>query len=158
MDGVSLIPNPPRHGEGNRAKRGGGGVPSLRRPEVYTARKLRREMSLPEVLLWQRLKNAQTGRKFRKQHPIGPFVADFYCAETRTVIEVDGEAHNRADRPARDADRDRFMTENGYRVIHIPAVDILRDADAATDAIAALVASPLHRPADGPPPRTGEDL
>ena len=158
MDGVTASLNPPRHGEGDHAQRGGGGVPNLRRPEVYVARKLRRAMSLPEVLVWQRLKNEQTGVRFRKQHPIGSFVVDFYCAATRTVIEIDGEVHNRADRPARDADRDRFLTENGYRVIHIPAADILRDADRATDALAALVASPLHRPADGSPPRAGEDL
>ena len=70
----------------------------------------------PEVLLWQRLKGGQSGVKFRKQHPIGDYVADFYCAATRTVIEVDGEAHNRGDRPRRDIDRDRFLKENGYRV------------------------------------------
>ncbi len=150
--------DPPRHGEGDRAKRGGGGVHHLRRPEVYLARKLRRNMSLPEILLWQRLKGSKAGLKFRKQHPIGPFVADFYCAETRTVIEVDGEVHDRADRPMRDVERDRFLEENGYRVIHISAGEILRDVDGASAAIASLVATPLHRPADGPPPRAGEDL
>ena len=61
--------NPPRDGEGDRAKRGGGGSPNLRRPEVYEARRARREMSLPEVLLWQRLKGSPQGIAFRKKHP-----------------------------------------------------------------------------------------
>ena len=144
--------NPPRHGEGDRAQRGGGGAPrSLRKPSVYTARKLRRDMSLPEVLLWQRLKGAQSGLKFRKQHPIGDYIADFYCAETRTVVEVDGEAHGRGERPTRDAARDVFLKQNGYRIIHVMAAEILRDADEAATSVAALVASPLHQPAAGPP-------
>ncbi len=130
----------------------------MHRPEVYIARKLRREMTLPEVLLWQRLKGSQSGLKVRKQHPIGPYVADFYCSATRTAIEVDGEAHDRADRPARDVEREAFLIENGYRVIHVPASEILRDADAAAASVAALAAAPLHRPADGPPPRAGEEL
>ena len=125
------------------------------RPEVSLARKLRREMSLPEVLLWQRLKGGQSGLKFRKQHPIGEYVADFYCAATRTAVEVDGEAHNRGDRPMRDTARDAFLAENGYRVIHIMADEVLRNADEAAAAVAALAASPLHPDAArrGPPPR-----
>src|SRR3546814_9850940 len=97
--------NPPRNGEGDRAQRGGGGVPQMRRPEVYAARKLRRELSLPEILIWQRVKSAQTGLKFRKQHPIGPYVADFYCSRAHLVVEVDGEAHERGDRQDRKSTR-----------------------------------------------------
>ena len=98
--------NPPRHGEGDRAKRGGGGVScTLRRPEIYEARRARREMSLPEVLLWQRLKGSPQGIAFRKQHPIGQYRADFYCALARLVIEVDGIAHDLGDRPERDVER-----------------------------------------------------
>ena len=75
------------------------------------------------------------------------------------MIEVDGEVHNRGEQPARDNMRGRFLSENRYRVMRIPAVEILRDADGVADAIAALVASPLHHSAalNGPPPRTGED-
>ncbi len=155
MDGV----NPPRHGEGDRAAqpRGGGGVPQTRRPETYTARKLRRDMSLPEVLLWQRLRGQATGLKFRRQHPVGNYIADFYCSSVKLVIEVDGESHNRVDRPTRDLHRDRFMEENGYQMLRIAASEILKDADKVAASIAALGASPLHRPAGGPPPRAGEE-
>ncbi|HEY0621754.1 endonuclease domain-containing protein [Sphingomonas sp.] len=123
------------------------------------ARKLRREMSYPEVLLWQRLRGGKTGARFRKGHPIGPYVADFYCAAVRLVVEVDGFSHEVGDRPKRDSARTAFLEENGYRVLRIQASEILQDADAVATSIASLVAPPLHHPAppDGPPPRAGED-
>jgi very-short-patch-repair endonuclease len=131
---------------------GGGGTRQMLRPEVVLARKLRREMSYPEVLLWQRLRGGKIGAKFRKGHPIGPYVVDFYCAALRLVIEVDGFAHEVGDRPKRDANRTIFLEENGYRVVRIEAKDILHDADEVAASIASLVASPLHHPAapDGP--------
>jgi len=117
-------------------------------------------MSLPEVILWQRLRAKKTGLKFRRQHPVGPYVIDFYCRETRLAIEIDGEGHNRGDRPARDGRRDAFLTENGFRVLHVAAARILKDPDAAAEAIAAYAARPLHHlpeEANGPPPRSRED-
>jgi hypothetical protein len=97
MTGTKLY-DPPRNGEGDRAKRGGGGPPLLRTPikQVKRARKLRREMSLPEVLLWQALRTRPGGLKFRKQFPIGAIIVDFACLERRLIVEVDGESHNRA--------------------------------------------------------------
>lgn len=144
-----------------RAKRGGGGgAPrTLRRKEVYEARRARREMSLPEVLLWQRLKGAPQGVSFRKQHPIGAYRADFYCAAIRLVIEVEGIAHDMGDRPARDAAQTDALREKGYRIGRIPAVDVLRDPDGVAASIVATTKSPLHHSpaASGPPPRAGED-
>jgi len=110
-------------------------------------------MTLPEVLLWQRVRGAAASVKFRRQHPVGPYVADFYCAATRTVVEVDGEVHGRGERPERDLSRDEFLRGQGYRVLHVPAAEILRDADAAASSIAAFAATPLHQPSAGPPPR-----
>jgi very-short-patch-repair endonuclease len=150
----------PGTGRGTAAEGGGGGgLPTLRKPVVDTARKLRREMSYPEVLLWQRLRGGGAGAKVRRQHPIGPYIADFYCSEKRLVIEVDGEAHERGDRPMRDEKRDRYLHANGYEVLRIMAADVLKDADGAAAIIAALLKSPLHRSpaASGPPPRAGED-
>ncbi|WP_367113614.1 endonuclease domain-containing protein [uncultured Sphingomonas sp.] len=137
---------------------GGGGAPRMLRPEVSAARRLRRDMPLPEVQLWQRLCGSPRGVRFRRQHPIGPYVVDFYCAKASLVFEIDGMAHDCADRPARDALRDAFLTENGHRVVRIAAARVLADAQATADAIVSLAARPLHRPADGPPPRAGEDL
>ena len=151
------IQNPPRHGEGDRAQRGGGGARQSRRLEVSAARRLRREMSLPEVLLWQRLRGGGSGRKFRRQHPIGPYIADFYCAAVKLVIEVDGSVHDAVGRPERDEERERFIVENGLRVMHVRASDILRDVDGVAASIAMLTSPPLHQPAAGPPPHAGED-
>ena len=150
--------NPPRNGEGDRAKRGGGGAPPMQRPVVYNARKLRREMSLPEVLLWEQLRAAKQGMKFRRQHPIGPYIADFYCSATKLVIEIDGEAHDRGDRPERDTVRDAAMQNAGYEVLRISAVDVLKDMEAVILTIRAAAESPLHRASTVPLPASGEDL
>ncbi|MBV9842082.1 MAG: endonuclease domain-containing protein [Sphingomonadaceae bacterium] len=155
MAGVIL----PDTGRGTAGEAGGGGgVRQARRPEVATARKLRRMMSLPEVLLWERLRGGSVGAKFRRQHPIGPYVVDFYCREGRLIVEVDGEVHNRGERTTRDAVREAFLRENGFRFFRTPAADVLRDPDAVAQSIAALVECLLHQPAAGPPPRAGEEL
>ncbi|NTS66208.1 DUF559 domain-containing protein [Sphingomonas sp. HHU CXW] len=116
-------------------------------------------MSLPEVLLWQRLRRRSAGVKFRRQHPFAGYVLDFYCPAFRLAVEVDGEAHDRGDRPLRDARRDAVLQANGLTILRIAAADVLRDPDAVADAVAR-TASPLHRPAGGPPPHAwhGEDL
>jgi very-short-patch-repair endonuclease len=118
-------------------------------------------MSLPEVLLWQRLRGSPGGVSFRKQHPIEPYVADFYCSAAKLVIDLDGIAHDLGNRPAHDEKRDAFLRERGYRLFRVAATDVLRDQDSiARSIIAYAAASPLHRPAApaGPPPRPGEDL
>lgn len=128
------------------------------RPEVVLARRQRREMTYPEVLLWQRLRRKAAGLRVRKLHPIGPYVVDFYCAASRLVIEVDGEIHSQPEALAKDPVRQRFLEENGYQVVRVNASDILRDADGVATSIGQLAARPLHRPSDGPPPRAGEDM
>ena len=159
MDGVNGLENPPRDGEGDRAKRGGGGSRSTRRPETYTARKNRREMTLPEVLLWQRLSGSKLGAKFRKQHPIQPYVVDFYCASARLVVEVDGLAHDNAERAERDTVRDQALIDQGSDVLRLPASLILGVMESALTAIAARVESPLRQPRRGRHlPASGEDL
>jgi very-short-patch-repair endonuclease len=130
---------------------------------VKRARKLRRTMSLPEVLLWQALRERPAGLKFRKQHPSGAYILDFYCADARLAIEIDGEAHSRGDRPGRDGARDVWLDGHGIATLRIPAVELLRDLDAAMRWILHIARSrlPLHHPAapGGPPPRDklGED-
>ena len=153
---MSEVDQPPRDGEGDRAKRGGGDSNFVPRPAVVRARKLRREMSVPERLLWQRLRLRPLGLKFRRQHPIGPYITDFCCLAKRFVVEVDGSAHDALDRAKFDERRIGFIKENGFRVLRVAAARVLVDADETAEAIVARVASPLHRPAAGPPPRAGE--
>jgi very-short-patch-repair endonuclease len=86
-------------------------------------------MSLPEVLLWRELKTRPRGLKFRKQHPFGRFVADFYCDAAKLAIEVDGIAHDMGDQPEFDAQRDAWFETQGIRTLRIPARDVLSDID-----------------------------
>lgn len=120
------------------------------------ARQFRRSLSLPERLLWVRLRGAQL--RFRRQHPIGPYVLDFYCPAARIAIEVDSMAHDIGDRPQRDEIRTIWLNTQGVEVLRLPAKQVLDDADGAAEAVIALCAErarPLHHPAppDGPPPR-----
>ena len=107
-------------------------------PDVLrNARRLRREMTLPEVLLWRLLRGKPQGLKFRTQHPYRNWVFDFYCDSAKAVIEVDGIAHEMGDRPARDARRDAALHAAGFRVLRIPATDVLRDPEETAEAILA---------------------
>ena len=115
------------------------------------ARQLRRKMSLPEVLLWQQLRQSPGGHRFRRQHPAGPYDLDFYCAPARLAIEVDGEAHDYGDRPARDAERDAWLEGQGVRVLRISAKAVLTDLDAVIRLILASVEPPPPRPAGAVP-------
>jgi len=127
---------------------------------IGKARRLRQAMSLPEVLLWRALRERPGGLKFRRQHPAGSYIFDFYCADARLAIEIDGEAHSRGDRPARDAARDAWILNAGIQTFRVPAEDLLRDIESVLRAI--LAAALARRPAlpDGPPPRDelGEDV
>ncbi|MGN6819649.1 MAG: endonuclease domain-containing protein [Sphingomonas sp.] len=125
---------------------------------VQQARRLRREMSLPEVLLWQELRKRPDGLKFRRQRPTGRKLSlDFFCSDARLAIEVDGEAHGRGDRPERDANRDAWLDGVGVATLRIPAVEVLGNLSGVVEHILATARArlPLHHPAapGGPPPR-----
>jgi very-short-patch-repair endonuclease len=97
------------------------------------ARRLRKQMSLPEVLLWRLLRKASP--PIRRQHPVGSYVLDFYCPAAKLIIEVDGFAHDTGDRPGRDEARDAWLRAQGLRVERIAARDVLRDCVGCADAI-----------------------
>ncbi|BCA58874.1 endonuclease domain-containing protein [Sphingomonas sp. HMP6] len=110
------------------------GSPSGKR----NAKKLRREMTPPEIALWLALRQNAEGLRFRKQHGVGDYVLDFYCAPARLAIEVDGEAHGRGDRPLRDARRDVQLAALGLLVVRYPASDVLRDFESVARQIIAV--------------------
>jgi very-short-patch-repair endonuclease len=143
--------DPPRYGEGDHPQDGGGAPAVLRSPikQVKRARELRRNMSLPEILLWQQLRRRPGGYKFRRQFPVVGLTTDFACLERRLVIEVDGEGHSFGDRPRRDAARDALLFRAGFAVLRIPARDVLGDLDAV---VRWIVASCTEES----PPRNGE--
>jgi very-short-patch-repair endonuclease len=100
------------------------------------ARSLRKAMSPPEVMLWTRLRGRAPDRPtFRRQHPLGLVVLDFYCPSARLAIEVDGMTHWDEQAQWRDRARDQWLERQGVTVMRIDASAVYRDADAAADAI-----------------------
>ena len=93
-------------------------------------------MSPPEVKLRALLRRSRGGVRFRRQHPIGPYVADFYCPAAKLVIEVDGMIHDFTLGP--DASRDEYMRALGLTVLRIPAADIMADALSVADGLVRL--------------------
>ena len=92
-------------------------------------------MSHPERLLWQALRLRPAGLKFRRQHPLGSYTADFYCASLKLVIEVDGDAHDMGNNPELDARRDQWMRGQGLRVLRFNAKDVFKDLSSVVTAI-----------------------
>jgi very-short-patch-repair endonuclease len=77
-------------------------------------------MSMPERKLWNRIKDRRLrGLKFRRQHPIGAYTADFFCAEAKLLVELDSSWHN--SRQEEDAQRDRYMVSLGFETLRIRA-------------------------------------
>jgi very-short-patch-repair endonuclease len=103
------------------------------------AKALRRAMTRPENLLWSPLRRNQQGLHFRRQHAIGPYILDFYCATARLCVEVDGPAH--ADQFASDARRTRWLAGQGIRVVRF-SVDEVEARPAAVLAAIARAAAP----------------
>jgi very-short-patch-repair endonuclease len=115
-------------------------------------------MTLPEVALWQQLRHRPDGLKFRRQHPAGPYVLDFYCEEARLCIEVDGAVHDFGDAPTADAHRDRWLAEAGIGTVRIAAADVLRNLNGVLRFIVLQCrAKPLHHSTapSGPAPLQG---
>jgi len=108
-------------------------------------RQFRREATPAERLLWMQLRNSQIeGRKFRRQHPIGQFVADFCCPSAKLVVELDGGIHGA--QLEEDRTRQSFLEGRGYRVLRFPNGDVLRSPGAVLAQIADALRAPLIRP------------
>jgi very-short-patch-repair endonuclease len=99
-------------------------------------KQLRRDMTPPERKLWKVLRGEQLGVKFRRQHPIGPYIADFYSREAQLVVEVDGvAAHSGEEAFEYDRARDTYMESLGLRVMRIPASEVEHNLEGVRDAI-----------------------
>ena len=99
------------------------------------ARTQRKAPSLPEGLLWRELRAKAGGVKFRRQHPVGRYVLDFYCAAAKCGFEIDGVAHDMGTRPERDVARDAWLAEHGIRIVRIPAREVLDHPAGVAEAI-----------------------
>ncbi|MEI6417728.1 MAG: DUF559 domain-containing protein [Sphingomonadales bacterium] len=116
---------------------------TLPAPQLANARRLRREMTRHETMLWSRLRNSQLGHKFSRQISIGPFIADFVCRQARLVVELDGSRHN----VVQDARRDDWMAAQGYQVLRFQNQQL----DADIEAVLRVIWLHLTDPPPAPP-------
>ena len=107
------------------------------------ARRLRRNSTPPERVMWRALRNRQLGGlKFRRQHEIGPYVADFYCAEARLVVELDGAMHEKS--REHDTRRDAYIRSQGDEVIRFTVSEFTRSKDAVLSTILRIARSRIE--------------
>lgn len=110
------------------------------------AQMLRGRMTLPEIVLWRHLKEGRLeGLRFRRQHPLLGYVLDFYCADRRLAVEVDGRHHAEPEQALHDARRDRRLLEQGVLTLRVQAADVLK-GDWPEDALARIAEAALARP------------
>ncbi|MBE5316586.1 MAG: endonuclease domain-containing protein [Xanthomonadales bacterium] len=119
------------------------------------AKSLRRNLTDAEHVLWRRLRAYRLcGQKFRRQHPIGPYVVDFVHLGAKLVVEADGGQHLES---ASDSERDAWLADRGYRVMRFWNHQILREPEAVLEQIlSALQVSSPSPPAPPPPGGRGE--
>ena len=110
------------------------------------AKQLRRTMTRAEALLWRHLKaNRLAGLGFRRQSPMGNYIADFVAHSCKLVVEVDGESHDFVPRLCHDSRRDEWLESRGYRVLRFTNDDVMKNLEGVVIAIhrAAEQAAPL---------------
>ena len=104
---------------------------------VIRARELRQSQTAAEQALWARLRNRQlTKAKFRRQHPIGRYIADFYCHEARLVIELEGDVHDQSFQQEYDLVRRKSLEGTGIRVLAFKNDQIFQDLESVIATIA----------------------
>lgn len=153
--GNVFVPSPPSPlshaaGEGGRiaapdlssraAGEGGYELPKASQELIARARQLRREATAAESLLWELLRDRRLlGRKFRRQHPIGQFIADFFCDDARLIIEIDGAVHREPTQQERDRLREEILREHGFAMLRFTNDQILDRTEQVLREIAAFV-------------------
>ena len=99
------------------------------------ARDHRHPLTPAEAKIWARVRNRGLGFKIRRQHPIWRFITDFYCAEAKLVIEIDGDSHTEPDQEEYDRARTQWLEDSGYKVIRIMNEDVHRHLEDALNEI-----------------------
>ncbi len=115
------------------------------------ARNLRRNMTEAEIRVWHMLRaHRMNGHKFRRQVPIGRYIADFVCHEVRLVVEIDGGQHDFS--PPGETERSDFLRNEGYRILRFWNNEVLANTDGVHEAIVSELAA---SPPPCPPPSRG---
>ena len=153
-DQAKQLNSPPLQGRGR-----GWGLSAERIEQLGGyAQEMRREPTEPEKRLWRALSGSKLGGyKFRRQHVIGPFIADFVCPQKGLIVEVDGHTHTDS---AADARRDAKLAVIGFRVFRVSNTDVMQNLEGVCEALLALLTempSRFERPHPNPSPE-GEGL
>ena len=118
-----------------------------RKDPIEFARRLRKTTNSSEGYLWQLLRNRQRcGMKFRRQHPLGPYTADFYCLEAKLVVELDGEPHCTPEGKRKDEARDAWMRSQGIEVLRVGGWQAENDAQRVLEMIDAMLLARCPKP------------
>jgi very-short-patch-repair endonuclease len=127
-------------------------VPTRKLPD-YTktnARTLRRDSTDAEAVIWYNLRrHGVAGYKFRRQHPFGPYILDFYCPSAGLVVELDGSQHLEPHNALRDQAKTEFLHEQGLRVLRFDNIQALKETRAVLEVILAALESPLPSGGEG---------
>ena len=124
--------------------------PSMRLSNKAFRRGLRRLGTPAERTLWAALRNSQVGGlKFRRQHPVGPYVLDFYCHRARLAVEIDGVVHDEPMAAEYDSERTRYLRREGVRVVRFSNADVGTQLD---NVVAAILDAAVEAPHPVPLP------
>ncbi len=127
----------------------------VRTARTPMAKRLRRQPTQAETLLWQRLRNRQLdGRKFKRQFPIDRFVVDFCCTEARIIVELDGGQHGQ--QAEKDSARTEILSAMGYLVVRFWNNDVLSNIDGVLETIARTISPHAFDPPHPNPLPDGE--
>jgi len=118
------------------------------------AERLRRDMTVTEKIIWDRVCKNQLGTRIRRQHPIWKFIADFYCHEVKLVIEIDGGIHLRSENKEYDISRDIILKEFQIEILRFTNDEVINDPDLVIEkikrTIEVLKQKLLQKPNQGP--------
>ncbi|OQP61045.1 hypothetical protein A3860_04825 [Niastella vici] len=103
------------------------------------AKKFRENMTQAELVLWEYLRQRPLGFKFRRQHPLGIYIVDFFCHKLKLVIEVDGSVHDLKEIKAADLERQRLLEMEGLKVIRFTNEEILKTKEVVVEKINLLI-------------------
>jgi len=90
-------------------------------------KQLRANLTDAELRLWHEVRRSALGHKFRRQHPLGPYVVDFICLAQKLIVELDGGQHAEPENAAKDVERTAWLKQSGYRIIRFWNNDVLEN-------------------------------
>jgi len=113
------------------------------------AKKLRNNMTEAERILWMHLRDGINGFKFRRQHPVGNYIADFFCHKAKLIVELDGSVHNNEDVKNNDIQRQNDLQLLGYNIIRFNNDDVFKNVEKVIEQIQKKVNNIINNKAPG---------